>query len=285
MILDVEKKDLAGIVLWQGKSLYDGKRIMVVASGIFEKTENRKTGDMVQIWIMRKDINPIKAKKDEEYKSYCGNCKMIDNKFGDLCYVNCCHGPLPVFNNYHDGGYRSYQDGDLELLKDRYVRVGAIGDPAFVPIEVWDIICNSCKGFTGYTHQWNNPKTDQNLKKYFMASCDSITGYTKEFEQAQEMGWKTFRIREGLNNPLADNEFICPASKEAGNLTDCQHCGACSGNSNSSRKNPVIIYHKGNPIFGFLGKYIKLMTAIKNKKQWRKYNIKKNKKKIIKKVA
>ena len=34
------KKKPTGLVLWKGKSLFDGERIMVIATGIFDKSKN-----------------------------------------------------------------------------------------------------------------------------------------------------------------------------------------------------------------------------------------------------
>ena len=37
-----------GIILWSGKSLIDGERIAVIATGVFSKSENKKTGDSAE---------------------------------------------------------------------------------------------------------------------------------------------------------------------------------------------------------------------------------------------
>jgi len=266
MIETKTRKKHAGIVLWQGKSLIDGERIMVVATGILGNTsDNRKTGEMVQTYILRRDIHPMLARRLGEDKSICGDCK---HKEHSTCYVNLCHGPISVYKAFHDGAYRPWQDGDMSLLQGRIVRFGTYGDPAAVPFKVWETLAKVSKGYTGYTHQWK--KCDQRLKQYLMASVDSIKGFNKEYFQAQLMGWRTFRVRENLDNELLDNEFACPASAEAGAKTTCEKCKACSGASSRTNKSPVIMLHVGMESMGMRGKYIKLMKQIRDKKKYRR---------------
>lgn len=257
-----------GIILWSGKSLLDGKRIAVIATGIFTKTDNRKTGNMIQTYIIRRDINPMLARRLGEDRSVCGDCKHKENS---TCYVNLCHGPIPIFNALIDGSYRIWHKDDFNLFRDRFVRIGSYGDPAAVPVEMWDRICGVSAGYTGYTHQWKN--CDQRLQKYCMASVDSIKGYMKEYEQARKLGWRTFRVRESLENTLMSDEFVCPASKEAGVLTTCEKCNLCCGHNRINGKNPVIMLHADSELMGSTwrkNRYIRIMKLIKNKKAWRR---------------
>jgi hypothetical protein len=77
-----------------------------------------------------------------------------------------------------------------------------------------------------------------------MASCDS----TDEYIKAKSLGWKCFRIRMSDDfhvaaNRLNYNEFVCPASNEAGNKTSCNKCKACMGLKATTWKDPCIIIH------------------------------------------
>ena len=280
-----DKKPL-GIILWKGKSLIDNERIMVVATGIFETTANRKTGAMIQTYILRRDIDPMFARRLGEDKSICGDCKHRENS---TCYVNLCHGPLPIFRSYHDDNYKNYEDGDIEYFRGRDIRIGSYGDPAAVPFEIWENICSVVKGFTGYTHQWKN--CDQRLKRYCMASVDSIKNYYIEYKKAKSMGWRTFRVYgsdtgENIYDTLQENEFVCPASKEAGVKTDCQHCNSCSGTSKDTKKCPVIMFHGDSESMGSmwrLERYMKMMKKIKNKKKYRRDY--KSERKMLKKIC
>ena len=69
------------------------------------------------------------------------------------------------------------------------------------------------------------------------------------------------------NDVLLKNEFVCPASKEAGEKTSCSKCKACMGLSASTQKDPVIIVH------GVEHKIVKFkwgMERIKWKEKYRK---------------
>ncbi|RLI65416.1 MAG: hypothetical protein DRO67_02720 [Candidatus Asgardarchaeum californiense] len=281
-----EKKPI-GIILWSGKSLLDGERIAVIATGIFDKTKNRKTGDMIQTYIIRRDIHPMLARRMGEDKSICGDCK---HKEQSTCYVNLCHGPINVFLALVDGSYREFQEGDLELFAGRNVRIGSYGDPAAVPFEVWDNNCKAVKGFTGYTHQWDNKKIDPRLKNICMASVDSIDGYMKEYHKAKSLGWRTFRVFADLEKSIydvkTDTEFVCPASQEAGVKTDCEHCRACGGFSSKTTKDVLINLHADNEAMGSMwrrDRFIAIMKKMKYKKGWRRDY--KTERKIFRKVC
>jgi len=290
MLQTSKKKKPIGIILWQGKSLLDGERITCIATGIFTKSENRKTGDMIQTYIIRRDINPIDARRMGEDKSICGFCKHKENS---TCYVNLGQAPTSIYKAFHDGRYRQWQQNDLELFKGRSIRVGSYGDPVAIPYKVWENICNASKDFTGYTHQWNNKKCDQRLRNFCMASVDSIVGYDKEYNKAKAMGWRTFRVfadDKGISvyDVKKDNEIVCPASKEAGVLTTCEHCNLCCGLNRANGKDVIINHHADSDSMGSLwrrDRYIKMMKKIKNKHAWRRdYTTERKQYKIICKI-
>lgn len=229
------KKPL-GIVLYKGPSKFDGKPIMVIATGISNKTDNEKTGDMIQTWILRRDFPPIEAVKYGHDYSVCYLCKHRD---AGSCYVNIAFGPHNVFKAYHNDKYVDFKPEHLELFKGKSIRLGSYGDPAAVDISVWENICSVAGSWTGYSHQWGLQSVSKELKKYCMASCDN----EKECVRAKKLGWRTFRIRLDSNDSMLENEFICPASNEAGNKTNCKKCKACMGISAHTNKTPAIIIH------------------------------------------
>lgn len=229
------KKPL-GIILYKGPSEFDGKPIMVIATGVFNKTDNKKTGDMIQTWILRRDFPPIEAVKYGHDYSVCYRCKHRDAK---TCYVNVSHGPHNVFKAYHNDRYVDFTPEYIELFRGKSIRIGSYGDPAAVDISVWKNICSIAGSWTGYSHQWGMRSVSEELKNYCMASCDN----EKEFLRAKKLGWKPFRIRIDKKEILLDNEFICPASNEAGNKTTCRKCRACMGNNSHTQKTPVIMIH------------------------------------------
>jgi len=226
------KKDLPiGLIVYEGPSELDGKPIIVVVTN-FKKTANKKIGEMLQTWIIRSDIHPHDAITTHEDYSICGDCK---HRKKHSCYVNVSHGPTSVYNAYRRKSYKKYNKKYLSMLKDRFIRFGSYGDPAAVPMYIWDKLSKITKGYTGYTHQWLT--CDPQLKYFCMASVDD----EEEREIALSMGWRTYRVRSYETDPIDDNEFVCPASKEGGELLSCDRCRACNGVSN--RKNPVIVVH------------------------------------------
>jgi len=264
-------KEPQGIILYRGKSQLDGKNIIVIATGFQEKSDNKKTGDMIQTWILRRDTDPILAKRLGRDFSICGNCMHRD---AGTCYVNLAHGPARVYEAFHNDSYVDFNEDMLKHFEGRNIRLGSYGDPAAVPIHVWTIICNTAKGWTGYTHQWNNPKLKHInvLQKYCMASIDMV----EEKQKALKLGWRTFRIRtDNIDDFVEDNEFICPASKEAGVVSNCAKCNGCSGLTREAMKNVVIKIH-GKGTDGGVGdnwllkRFEKTIKARRYKKKWRK---------------
>lgn len=249
-----------GIILYKGPSRIDGKKIIVIATGIFNKTANTKTGNMIQTWIFRCDMSPIPARRYGYDYSVCGDCK---HRHLGSCYVNIAHGAHNVYNSYMNDRYIPFQIAHLSYFKDRKLRIGSFGDPAAVPTDIWANLCMVTNAHTGYTHHWNSYFTDPELKQYCMASCDN----EDEYHKAKAKGWRCFRVRMSTNDVILDNEFICPASKEAGEKSDCSTCKACMGLNSTISKDICIIVH------GLQSKIDKFrwgMTRIKNKKKYRK---------------
>jgi hypothetical protein len=78
-----------GFILYEGASELDNAPIVVIAT---MSTNNRKTGKMVQVWILRSDIDPIEAFKSRADYSICGNCPQRWS-LGGACYVNIGQAP------------------------------------------------------------------------------------------------------------------------------------------------------------------------------------------------
>lgn len=225
-----------GAIIYRGPSMLDGAPIIVVVTGIAKSSRNAKTGDMLQTWIIRDDINPIEAAKTGQDESICGDCvhRPIN---GGSCYVKLFQAPLNIFKSAHRGIYPTVTDlNDIAALGvDRVVRLGSYGDPAAVPVGIWEALTAHASAWTGYTHQWR-------VAPHLMALCMASADSTAEQVMAQVIGWRTFRVRTA-SEPILAKEFICPASKEAGNKTDCASCKACMGTSAKAKASPVIIAH------------------------------------------
>ena len=223
-----------GRILWQGPSPIDGAPLVASATGFTESSANIKTGAMIQTWIMRADINPHLAKKGGSDYSICGNCphrKHNNSDDGSLtlaqgsCYVKVFHAPLNVWNCYNSGsGYAPIGD-DWALFDNAIVRIGSYGDPAMVPLSVWQAIIRRSRSHTAYTHQWKQPFA-QGLKGLAQASCDGMADYL----EATAAGWRTFLVKPaGVPDPAGTAH--CAASVERGSKTTCAQCHLCDGAS------------------------------------------------------
>lgn len=226
-----------GYIIYQGPSLLDGKPIVAIATGFKVSSRNVKTGDMIQTWILREDINPIEAVRTKEDASVCGDCKHR----GTTCYVRTEWGVNNVWKAIGRGMYPFLGPHQLGLLgHDRVIRIGSYGDPAAVPFPVWWTFTRQARVSTGYTHQWRRSDS-QVYQQLCMASVDS----EEEYREAKAMGWRTFRVRRANEEPLR-GEVICPASAEAGHKTTCEECRACGGLNAKARADIVIRIH-GSP--------------------------------------
>ena len=90
-----------GLVIYRGPSILDGSPIVVIATGLGSGSSNRKTGALVQTWILREDVSPIKAIQNGSDVSICGACphrgRIEDGRnVGRSCYVNVGQAPLNV---------------------------------------------------------------------------------------------------------------------------------------------------------------------------------------------
>lgn len=224
----------SGIIIYDGPSKIDGKPILCIVTGFKDKSDNPKTGKILQSWIIRKDITPIDAYKSGQDFSICGTCK---HRHFRTCYVTVHMAPRSVYDAYQRGIYQYLSEENKQLFEGKILRIGSYGDPAAVPFEVWENICGSLGGWTGYTHGWK--KSDPRLKSICMASVDTLS----ELNAAQARGWRTFRVRLE-NEAIMPYEFVCPASEEAGKKTNCAKCKGCSGGSlEQNSKCPTILIH------------------------------------------
>lgn len=226
---------MSSFILYRGPSLLTGRPIVAVA---VTRTSNRKTGDMVQTYILSDEgMDPVTAARLGADISVCGDCRHRPAN-GGTCYVTLIHGPASVYRALNKGRYPMDPAAARRACKGRMVRLGTYGDPAAVPLQVWHDLTAEAAGWTGYTHQWR--VADVKLREFCMASADSA-GEATEAHGAQ---WRTFRVRRA-DEPLMAREMICPASEEAGKVRTCATCGACKGTQEgrSNAASVVIIVH------------------------------------------
>jgi hypothetical protein len=211
------------VIVYEGPSAIDGKPIVCILTG-FAGTSNPKTGQMIQSWILRQDIDPISATRNGEDSSICGDCvHRRDLTTGKRsCYVNLL-GPNGVYKAYKRGRYKKNLSLALRRLRGRPLRLGSYGDPAMLPLDLWKRLCDNAKQWTGYTHQWKwcNPDFSQ----YCMASVES----DMEQAEAEALGYRCFRVTHS-GDPQIRGQIVCPASDEGGKRTTCDQCHLCQGN-------------------------------------------------------
>lgn len=229
-----------GVIIYDGPSMLDNKPIVAIATGLNNKSSNEKTGDMIQVWIIRSDISPMDAANNGEDYSICGDCihrGNIENgkNKNRSCYVLLFTAPTNIYKAYKSNKYPMI-DNISNIFKNRLVRLGAYGDPAALPFDVIKNIVQSCDKHTGYTHQW---KKFPELNQFVMASVDNID----EYNEAQSMGFRTFRVTTNIDDVLKGLEFICPASKEKNKVLSCSECKACGGNTSANKASVVIKVH------------------------------------------
>lgn len=228
------------MVIYEGPSMIDGEQIVAIATGIESPSRNRKTGPVVQVWIMRQDISPVDAVKTGEDVSVCGNC--IHRHFKDgACYVIPGHAPQATWNAYRAGRYARATPGEVAvILARRVVRLGAYGDPGALPGNVIEPIAETAAEVLAYSHHW---RARPDLAAVAMASVDSIA----ERLEAKAAGWRTFRVTEG---DKGSGESICPAAEESKTRRPitCKECRACNGNARGVSGDIVIKVHGS---FGF----------------------------------
>jgi hypothetical protein len=235
------------MVVWRGVSALDGTTPIVVLATYGTRdgksSQNTKTGSMVQVFILRDDIDPIAALREGKDAAICGMCPHRSPASGGsgACYVNVGQAPLSVWRAYKRDGIRANRKADsvpfdVEAFRGRVVRFGAYGDPAAAPFHVWEAIAEVASGVTGYTHQWR--AIGPQWSRFFMASADSA----EEGRQARKLGYRSFIVRKA-DEVKPRGAVVCPASAEAGRRTVCADCLQCGGTSNGRRADISIVAH------------------------------------------
>lgn len=212
-----------GVVIYEGPSLIDGKPIVALMTGLKSASGNRKTGGMVQTYILLQDVSPPEAIAQGIDESICGSCVHRSKAGGGRgsCYVNVGHGPLAVWKCWKHG--KGYVRGNLSVAcgllraSGRGLRIGTYGDPGAVPGAIWRRLARSAPFHTGYTHLWQHR---DDLRGLCMASVDSEA----QAEKAWTDGWSTFRVSRKGDRVRLSGEARCPASEEAGKRVICETC-------------------------------------------------------------
>jgi hypothetical protein len=229
---------MPGAILYQGPSQLDGKPIVVIAVW---SSKNSKTGDMLQTYILRSDIDPREANKYGEDESICGQCRHRGTPTfdplkklaeGRTCYVNMGQGVLIVYNGFIAGKYPVASPRTVG--RKRNVRIGTYGDGAAAPSYVWDELLEDADGHTAYSHNGGDPQR-------YMVSADSL----QQAQTAWASKYRTFRVIQHVSEIDRKHEVLCPASKEAGYKATCATCLLCGGTSVQAKSIAIPVHGSG----------------------------------------
>jgi hypothetical protein len=231
----MENTKILGYIAYEGPSIIDGKPIVVIVNKINAKSKNGKTGDIVQTFIIRSDINPVTALATGDDVSICGMCAhrpVLARKSGKPpCYVQVAKSVLAVYNAYKRGRYVKADPKIIaRVLAGKRLRIGTYGDPFAAPVATWTDLVQFVAGHAGYSHQWQDTRFDHSAwAPLVMASADTID----EAAQANLFGMRVFRVSVGVDRQAS--ETVCPASAEGGKRATCADCMLCGGTSKKAR--------------------------------------------------
>lgn len=218
-----------------GYVIFETAWVVAIATGFKRKSANAKTGAMIQIWILNRNVHPVLAQRLGKDKVVCGDCPLRPANGGN-CYVETGKAPAAVWRSYQAGHYPVLPS--VEVFAGRRVRFGAYGDPSKLPLGLVASIASVSSGWTGYTHQWRNPLY-KGFSAFLMASADDVEAQI----EATRAGWRTFRVAPAGSTWRMRDEISCPASKEAGEKVQCADCRLCAGGSKRGARNIVIQAH------------------------------------------
>lgn len=206
-------------LIYKGPSLFNGEEIAAFVTGLTNPSANRKTGVLIQSWIISANSLPTEAIKNGDDTSVCGSCPLK----GKSCYVNL----VGVNNMWRNLDNLEMIDTSVLEYIHKYsglgLRLGSYGDPAMVSLDVWQPLIQASKFSVGYTHQWRD--CDQEWKNYCQASVENI----EDMKEANEMGWATFRVK-AKEEKTVPGEIIC--INQTNNFIKCNTCNLCNGKRN-----------------------------------------------------
>lgn len=206
----------SGYLIHKGET--NGSPFVVIAT---LATSNRKTGNMVQIWFLLENVNPVQAVKEGiDAQTICRECPFAS---GNGCYVNVGQAPLAIWKGFHRGIYPQLDPKDYgRVFGGRKIRFGAYGNPSLLPIAIVKAIASVSKGWTGYFHDWRTNPFAREYAQFFMASTET----ENSFRLAQSLGLRTFHA-----NPVQPTGTIECLSETKG--LACADCKLCAGLSKS----------------------------------------------------
>ena len=231
----------AGFILYRGPSLIGTGTVTAIAT---LESSNIKTGNMIQVWILPDDRDPLAALQSNTNAAACGVCPLqgwFDKQRGKLvdrvCYVNVGQAPKQIYRSLKSGRYAEYDHAQhADYLRGREIRIGAYGDPAALPTSLVRYLSRIGSSWTGYSHQlfWIDQRRAKALSRVLMASCHTPAQHA----EAKRRGWRSFvAIRPEQARP--DGAVECPNYSHG---VQCRDCRLCQGTSKRARDIYVIAH-------------------------------------------
>lgn len=192
-------------------------------------SNNSKTGDMIQIWIMSKLVHPVVSRRTgHDATLQCQGCPHASNQG---CYVSPL-ALMAIWRAYKAGSYSHLEFGSSEwasFFNHASVRLGAYGNPSMLPLAMLEDITNRAAMHTGYFHDWRLMPIElaKAYGRFLMASCEP-----SNVVYAQNLGLRTFTV---VSESPSDSRLgiECLADKSG---LQCSQCGLCDGTSRSSNR-------------------------------------------------
>lgn len=231
---------MPGALIYDGPSQLDGKPIIVIAVW---SSHNRKTGSMLQTYILRRDLDPLTANKYGEDYSICGDCALKGTPTFDPdkkqaedrpCYVVLGQGPTQVFKAFVRGLYPDRSHDRRNVGRGQAVRIGTYGDGAAAPAYVWDELLAYADTHTAYTHNGGDPAR-------YMVSADTIN----IAREAWRNGYRTFRVVKSEADVVREHEALCPSLRGV----QCVDCRLCGGTSVQAKSIAIPVHGNGAKYF------------------------------------
>ena len=206
--------------------IHENKSTVVIATF---GSNNRKTGNMVQVWILEKDKSPVESvKTGSDAETVCKGCPFAS---GNGCYVNVGQAPNSVWKAYKRG---SYGKADWDAFNGKAVRFGAYGNPSLIPLSIIEKITRRAEKWTGYFHDWKDMSVWKRFAygSYFMASTET----EKSRQLAVENNLRFFHV-----SPDKPKDAIECLADTLG--ISCADCGLCDGNNKENARSIWINPH------------------------------------------
>ncbi len=255
------------LCLYDGPSLYDGKRIRAYTYPHY----NTKVGTCLGLVVAPAEAISYSAvrRAGDDY-SVCGSCPKRSKAAGGdgKCYVG--NGTRVGMSLYHvlESGVAAPLSSvaalseQLTRLDVKQFRSAIWGDVAAIPAEWWlevdDVLLQHGVATLGYTHGQKTLPIEQliHLQRSHVLSLDGTTT-TDNLDQYAAMGWRWFRNAPPGNRPIPGLEFSCPASHERGQKTTCATCVACGSVGNQQGRRSAIIWAHDSSNLSITRKYLR----------------------------